>query len=74
MAPQIAVASLGRPGIIRKENNCSLTKVKKSRKQEIKSKDTQIYDAPQNYNIFRAIKQTFIEKMYHTIRTYLRCI
>ena len=29
LAPQIAIASLGGPGMIRKENNCNKIKVKK---------------------------------------------
>ena len=56
--------------MIRKENNCNYIKVKKTvESNDIQSKDTRLYDAPRNYNIFRAIKQTFIEKMYHTIHT-----
>ena len=34
LAPQIAIASLGGSGMVRKENNCSKIKVKKRRKQE----------------------------------------
>ena len=36
LAPQIALASLGGPGMIQKENNCNKIKVKKEKKVESK--------------------------------------